>query len=247
LTQVLLTVAVAAATSLLVVLYVYALGARRRALAAERELDRQTNRECLQPLRFQLAEAYARLAEIVYRVEADGGVCEPLLRVDHPEEVSTRDAAWFAGSGCYLVSTAYLTAGLFTQLKRVREEFPRLRLGAADGDRLAELILRVHRGFLAQGGVFYAVQPSIGEDMWIRHAGRLRTYREFSELLRDKESRPWFDGLLTFYLETGRGEKPHRARQLLAAMDELAEFTDRCATTGGVRLASPDRGRSGNG
>ena len=100
--------------------------------------------------------------------------------------MSAKDAAWFTGPGCALMSSVYLTSCLFAQLKKVREDFPYLRLSATDDTRLAALLLRVQRGFLVNGGVYYVTQPSIGESVWVRGDERLLTYREFCENSRTR-------------------------------------------------------------
>jgi len=76
-------------------------------------------------------------------------------------------------------SVGALNRCLFAQLKKVREDIPFLRLRGAEDTRLTELMLRVHLGFSKGHGVFYLTQPSIGEGLWDRDEGRLKTYREF--------------------------------------------------------------------
>jgi hypothetical protein len=102
---------------------------------------------------------------------------------------------------------------------------------------LAELILKLQITLVKQEGVQYVIQTSTGQDMWIHSEGRLRTFREFCELLRTPESRVWLDRILKFYLETGRGEKDDRALKAISAMQELAGFLDKCVG-GGTAIAS---------
>ncbi|MFF8479147.1 hypothetical protein [Streptomyces sp. NPDC015414] len=176
-------------------------------------------------------ENHFRLSRIRNAISAHGAD-NGLLAVEEPADVSGKDAAWFTGTGCALISSVYLTACLFSQLKKVREDFPYLRLSAADDTRLAALLLRVQRGFLVNGGVYYVTQPSIGESMWVRGDERLLTYREFCEKLQDPSWRVWLDRLIKFYHDAARGEKTQRTERLLAALAQLSEFLDNCVGGG---------------
>lgn len=217
---------ISAVTSVVVVL-VSLWGAGRQQRGRDERAEREAlNSRYLNPLRLHLVENHFRMASTLQRVEAGAGRYEPLLVVDEPAEVSEKDTAWFTGTGVGLVSSAYLTACLFAQLKKVREDIPYLRLSGADDTELAALLQRVQLGFLQDDGVYYAMQPSIGEDMRVRGEDRLRTYREFCVLLRDPDTRVWLDGLLRFHLETGRGQKPDRVRAAIAAIRELSDFLD---------------------
>jgi hypothetical protein len=73
----------------------------------------------------------------VRQADAGGGRYEAVLAVAEPAEISGKDAAWFNGAGCALASSVYLTACLFAQLKKVRDDFPYLQLAAADDTLLA--------------------------------------------------------------------------------------------------------------
>jgi hypothetical protein len=155
-----------------------------------------------------------------------------MLVIDEPREISLKDAEWFNDLGNPLASSVYAMACMFAHLKKVREDVPYLRLSSADDTRLVELILKVQIALLKQGGIQYVTQTSIGEDMWLRSEGRLRTYREFCEQLQDPESRVWMDRLLRFYLETGQGQKGDRALNAVFAMQELVTFLDECVGEG---------------
>lgn len=145
---------------------------------------------------------------------------------------SGKDADWFNGAGCALASSLYLTACLFAQLKKVRDDFPYLRLAAADDTRLAALLLGVQRGYLLDEGIYYVTQPSIGQLMWVQDQDRLLTYREFCCLLQDPGQRVWFDRLIWFHLETAGGGKRERVSRLIAAILELSDFLDDCVGGG---------------
>ncbi|MGC4891213.1 hypothetical protein [Micromonospora sp. DT227] len=224
---------VGAAASLAVAIlsaYLAARQQRRSALDAELRLLRETY---LNPLRFHLVENHFRLADTLERVEAADGRFTELDVVTLPEEVSSKTASWFTGEGARLISAVYLGACLFVHTGRVRDNVPHLRLTASGDTRLAELLLRVQIGFLKGRGVPYVLQNSIGHDLWHREEQRLRSYREFCDLLSKPSTRVWFDPLIQVYLETGRGEKLYRIRMLLEAIEQLARFLDDCVGGGG--------------
>lgn len=101
---------------------------------------------------------------------------------------------------------------------------PYLRLSGADDTRLAELMLKLQIALTRENGIQYAVQTSIGEDLWVASDNRLRTYREFCQILRNPDSRVWLDRLINFLLETGQGQKTDRALTAVNAMREPAAF-----------------------
>ncbi|MGW4568199.1 hypothetical protein ACWEN3_39510 [Streptomyces sp. NPDC004561] len=221
----------AAATSVIVTVCSIFLGERQQQRRERRTQRQELNAKYLNPLRFHLVENHFRLSSISSRISAHGPNAGMLV-IGDPAEVSFKDAAWFTGPGCALISAVYLTACLFAQLKKVREDFPYLRLSAADDTRLAALLLRVQRGFLLNGGVYYVTQPSIGESVWVRDDERLLTYREFCEKLQDPTWRVWMDRLIMFYLDIARGEKTERTERLLTALAQLSEFLDTCVGGG---------------
>lgn len=190
------------------------------------------NARHLNPLRLHLVENHFRLSGTLQRLDSPSGKAHAMLSVGEPAEISGKDAAWFNGQGCALLSSVYLSACLFAQLKKVREEFPYLRLSGADDTQLAALLLRVQRGYLLGTGVYYVTQPSIGESIWVRGEARLLTYREFCERLNDPGWRVWLDRLIQFHLDTARGERRDRAEYLLNAIEQLSAFLDGCAGGG---------------
>jgi hypothetical protein len=179
----------------------------------------------LNPLRLWLEETYVRLSEISHAVNQQGTV-NSLLFIAVPKDISTQEAKWFNDEGCYLASTCYITACLFFAMKQVRDNIPYLRLSRESDTELMTLLFRVSHAFLQDFGVFYVTQPSIGNDLYLSSQNRLLTYREFCEMLQVPENRVWFDRLLFFYLETGRGEKPQRIKAALKAIHELSLFLD---------------------
>jgi hypothetical protein len=196
---------IAAVTSVVVTGLSLLLGDRQQRRREEQARRQDLNARYLNPLRLHLVESSYRLSDTVRQADAGGGRYEAALTVAEPAEISGKDATWFNGTGCALASSVYLTACLFAQLKKVRDDFPYLQLAAEDDTRLAALLLGVHQGYLAGLGVFYVTQPSIGQSMWAPGQNRLLTYREFCELLQDPGQRVWLDRLIQFHLDTATG------------------------------------------
>lgn len=194
---------------------------------SKKQDEKRINEEYLNPLRLYLEESYFRIAEIVHRVEASGGKYDPLLSISSVEELSQKDVSWFNGEGCYFVSSCYFTACLFATIKKVRDDVPYLRLRKGDDTQLLQLLLKINLGFLKDVGVFYAIQQSIGEQMYMRTEKRCMTYREFCEALQDPQMRIWFDRLLHFFLDTGKGRSLDRVGYVLEAIYHASTFLDK--------------------
>lgn len=192
----------------------------------EDEANRQkVNLTYLNPLRLWLEETYVRLNGIYSRVASDG-TCDALLFVERPDDVSGQERIWFNEEGCYLISSCYITACLFFSMKQVRDNVPYLRLSRDSDAHLMTLLFQVSHAFLKDFGVYYVLQPSIGNDVFLTSQNRLMTYREFCEMLQVPERRIWCNRLIQFYLETGRGQKSDRIRAALTAIQALSQFLD---------------------
>ena len=230
------TALISALTSVAVVLVSFFLSSRDDRKKAVQAEQRELNARYLNPLRLHLAETRFRLAEILLRT-GESGQCEDLLTIDGPADMSNREPGWFTNWGAYLVSSAYLTACLFAWLKKTRDSAPYLRLRSEDDTRLSVLMLRVSHSFLRDQGIYYVLQPSIGQDMILVAEDRLISYREFCELLLTPTRRVWLDRLIAYYLETGRGMKLDRVTDAIAAMETLSSFLDD-VTGGGESVRS---------
>jgi hypothetical protein len=228
--QVFLTALISALTSIIVVVLSHVLSTQRAARQTEEAEREMINMKYLNPLRLHLAENQLRLSEILSKIDG-GQTCPQLLTVDSASELSEKDAEWFNGRGTYLVSSAYLTACLFAQMLKLREDHPYLRLGSGQDTQLLAVILQVHRAFRRDLNIYYATQPSIGEDMLVRSESRLRSYREFCESLRIPEKRVWMDRLIQFYLNAGHGKKLENIKEAVAAIEKFSNFLD--AAVGG--------------
>jgi hypothetical protein len=225
------TALISALTAVAVVLVSFFLASREDRKKAAQAERRELNARYLNPLRLHLAETRFRLAEILLRT-GESGQCEDLLTIDAPADLADCEPGWFTGWGAYLASSAYLTACLFAWLKKTRDSTPYLRLGSDDDTRLSVLMLRVSHSFLRDQGIYYVLQPSIGQDMILADEDRLISYREFCELLLTPARRVWLDRLIAYYLETGRGMKLDRVADAIAAMEALSAFLDDVAGGG---------------
>lgn len=223
---------IAAVTSVVVTGLSLLLGDWQRRRREEQARRQDLNARYLNPLRLHLVENYYRLTDTMRQADAGGGRYEAVLAVADPAEISRKDAGWFNGTGCALASSAYLSACLFAQLKKVRDDFPYLQLAADDDTRLAALLLGVHQGYLSGLGIFYVTQPSIGQSMWVPGQDRLLTYREFCERLQDTNERVWLDRLIQFHLDTAAGHTRKRTEQLIEAIRQLSSFLDDCVGGG---------------
>jgi hypothetical protein len=224
----LIAAVVSAVTSVTIAILSLQFASRQQRRGTERSEQKEINSRYLNPLRFQVADNHHRLWFVLSQDRARGRT----LSIEEPEDLSSKDWTWFNGEGSFLASSLYTMSCLFGQIQKVREEIPYLRLSSADDTRLVELILKLQITLVRQGGIQYVVQTSIGQDMWLQEEQRLRTYREFCELLRDPESRVWLDRMIEFHLAAGRDEKRNRTITAISSMQALAEFLDQCVGGG---------------
>lgn len=221
------TAIISAVTSVLVVVLTQIFNNYRESKNKENLERERVNLTYLNPLRFYLVENYFRLTNILDTIQAEGGKVEALLFVQNPGDISKQDAEWFNGRGSYLISSCYLTARLFYQINKVRDELPYLSLNSNDDTELITLMTKVSLCFRQSLGIYYVIQPSIGNDMYLHDQGRIISYREFCQSLQNPEKRVWFDRLLGYYIETGQGQKLKRVEEVLSAIQELSKFLDR--------------------
>jgi hypothetical protein len=219
----LLSAIIATITSVAVVLLQEGL----KALTSKQQRAITLNSEYLNPLRLHIEETFFRLHEIDERLAK--GQRETLLfleNVQNEQQISTQTDDWFNGEGCYFTSSCYFTACLFACIKKVREDVPYLKLGTANDTELQNQIFTVSRSFLQDLGIFYAVQHSIGSEMYLANEKRLLTYREFCECLKDSKKRVWFDRLLHFYLDINQGKRLPNVSQAVHSLYSLSKFID---------------------
>jgi hypothetical protein len=223
-TDALLAAGVAAATSLIVASFAPWVARSVEASRDRSRLAATVNLEHLAPLRQQLAEAAFRNHEVLLWARRDDA--HQLDCLDEFPDLQGKSTEWFAGLGCHLMSTTYLTACLFAELIRLRDAFPFLQLRDRDRDaELAALTLRVRLALAGEGGVYYAVQAAIGQDM-ITPDGAVLSYPDFCTAVRDHERGVWYRQLVDFYCHVGRGERLDRLERAVAAMLELSRVLD---------------------
>ena len=219
----LLSAIIATVTSVVVVL----LQEWLKALTSKKQRATSINSEYLNPLRLYVEETFFRLYEIDERFA--NGQRESLLfleTIHNSQQISDQSDDWFNGEGCYFISSCYFTACLFACIKKLREDVPYLKLSSASDTELLNQIFAVSRSFLQELGVFYAIQHSIGSEMYLTQEKRLRTFREFCGLLKDPNHRIWFDRLLYFYFDINVGKRMPIVSQVLRALYSLSKFTD---------------------
>ena len=175
----------------------------------------------LSPLRLFAEEVHYRTEDMLTRPKI-----RALLAGQELEEISGQPGEWFNGQGCYFTSSCYFTACLFAAMKRVREGIPYLRMKRASDTELLTRVLSVSHEFLDDLGIFYVIQHSIGEQMWDHGANRVTTYRGFCEALQDPARRAWFDRLLQFYIDVGRGGRLEQLRRAQRALEALSRLLD---------------------
>ncbi|MEM7793051.1 MAG: hypothetical protein AAF579_01195 [Cyanobacteria bacterium P01_C01_bin.118] len=219
----LLSAIIATVTSVGVVL----LQSGLQSLTSKRQRMTTINSEYLNPLRLYAEETFFRLYEIDERFAR--GQKENLLflaETKTPQQLSSQSDAWFNGEGCYFVSTCYFTACLFACINKVRADMPYLKLGKTGDTELLSRMFAVNRGFLQELGIFYAIQHSIGSELYLTKEQRLLTYREFCQLLENSETRVWFDRLLMFYMDINGGQRMPMVAQSMRAIYNLSKFCD---------------------
>ncbi|MFE5325461.1 hypothetical protein ACFRCG_03445 [Embleya sp. NPDC056575] len=87
---------------------------RRDGNRAQRETQ---NMKYLNPLRWHTAETHHRLSLFAVSVDRYGSYRAAQV-VREPRDIDGKDASWFAGTGCALVSSVWITACLTTPGRR---------------------------------------------------------------------------------------------------------------------------------
>lgn len=85
--------------------------------------------------------------------------------------------------------------------------------------------MRVNLAFLADGGIYYAIQYSVGTDMLMGE--RLKSFREFCEDLMQESELIWYERLVSWHLALGAGRRLDRAADAVAALRDLSRLLDR--------------------
>ena len=193
--------------------------------------SKQINDEFLNPLRLYLEENYFRLEEIVEKSEnsKEAGI-QSLLFIKHPEDLSSKELNWFASNGVYLISSCYLTSCLFALMFQVRENLSYIKLRSGNDTILINLIFRVNHAFLQNHGIYYIIQQNIGQNMIDNNSPvdyRLLSYSKFCQKLKDEDERIWFEQLIDFYIELGKGYRIDQVKHILSSIKNLSDFLEK--------------------
>ncbi len=192
----------------------------------DKEAKEQINLKYLSPLRLNLVESFFRLKEIDDFSETSTEK-SPLCCIENPEEISQKNLSWMIKEGCYLMSSCYLIASLFFSIKQVRDAIPYLKIGTNQDTQLLYLMEKINIAFAGlEGGVFYVIQFSIANDLYLREQERLMTYREFCQMIQKEEDREWWDGLIRFFIRAGKGENVKRLKLVKNSIKTLTKFLD---------------------
>ncbi|MCH2246340.1 MAG: hypothetical protein MK111_17180 [Crocosphaera sp.] len=192
----------------------------------DKEEKEQINLKYLSPLRLNLVESFVRLDEI-YKSCTEGKEKSPLCCIEKSEEVSQKSLSWMIKDGCYLMSSCYLIACLFFSIKQVRDAIPYLKIGTNEDTQLLNLMEEINIAFAGvEGGVFYVIQFSIANDIYLREEQRLMTYREFCQMVQKEENREWWDGLIRFFIRAGKRENLERLELVKNSINTLTTFLD---------------------
>lgn len=230
----LLNAVIAAGTSVLVVILSHILIRQKEKAQIIENNEEKFFDNYVNPIRFMLAENYYRIREIIEQVKEDDQEKKDknkILVVDCAEDVMNKDSSWFIADGCYLISTCYLTACLFYHMENIREGIPFFKMSRYEDTKLLELINKLVVDFSNNLNIYYVVQMNIGKEFYIKEEKRILTYREFCELLRNKDDFEWYKKLIDYYLRVEKGEYK-QAEYLLIHIKELAKFLDKIVSGG---------------
>ncbi len=230
-----LAAVISALTSLVVAITTQYWNTKLKQEEIDRENRSKLNFSYLNPLRFALERAYFRISKILKLIEEQNNEFkEKMLVISDPNEISEKDENWFTfdASGYYLISSCYMTACLFFQISKMRNEIPYLTLDKKGDARITTLMYEVIHSFLAHQGIYHVVQDSIGIDMYITEEKRLMSYREFCQLLKNPEKRKWFDKLIYFYIDVSYGKRTEQVREIVNAISQLLGFIEESLNAG---------------
>lgn len=220
------TAVISAITSLAVALTTQYFNEKtKQQVEKQKERDR-INLTYLNPLRLHLEENYIRLIRIRQRLLEENGTCAMLMPIQQVNEIP-QDETWFNADGYYLTSSCYMLACLFFCIQEVKAKIPYLQLDKKDDTELLNLMNKVSLAFARKGNIYYVVQSSIGQDMYLPSMNRVMSYREFCQALKDVNQQQWLGVLVQFYLEVGRGKKTDKVQQAIESIRELVSFLDK--------------------
>lgn len=219
---------IAAATSLAVVaLSQFLIHIKDRSQLREKEMD-AVLKEYFNPIRFMLSENYFRISRIVSEVKREGNA-KKLLTVNHASEIAGKEDEWFCREGCYLVSSAYLLACMFSYIDNIRTKLSFFRLPHNTDTELIRLINKLTAEF-SRGGIYYVIQMDMGKKISGAETG-VFSYREFCMLLKNGQDLIWYSSIIDFFLRLGRG-RYQEAEYILKDIGELTHYIDHAVSGG---------------
>ena len=219
---------IAAGTSLaVVVLSQFLIHIKDRSQLREKEMD-AVLKEYFNPIRFMLSENYFRISQIVSEVKREGNAKE-LLTVNRSSEIAGKDDEWFSREGCYLVSSGYLLACMFSYIDNIRTKLSFFRLPHNKDTELIRLINKLTAEF-SRGGIYYVIQMDTGKKISSAETGVL-SYREFCMLLKNEQDLVWYSSIIDFFLGLGRG-RYREAEYILKDIEELTHYIDHAVSGG---------------
>ena len=206
---------IAAATSLAVVaLSQFLIHIKDRSQLREKEMD-AVLKEYFNPIRF-------------IEVKREGNA-KKLLTVNHASEIAGKEDEWFCREGCYLVSSAYLLACMFSYIDNIRTKLSFFRLPHNTDTELIRLINKLTAEF-SRGGIYYVIQMDMGKKISGAETGVL-SYREFCMLLKNGQDLIWYSSIIDFFLRLGRG-RYQEAEYILKDIGELTHYIDHAVSGG---------------
>lgn len=230
-----LAAVISAVTSLLVAIITQYWSIRLKQEETDRENRNKLNLSYLNPLRFALERAYFRISKLLRLSEERNDEFERKIpAISNASEVSDKDEDWFTfdESGYYLISSCYMTACLFFQIGKMRNEIPYLNLDKKDDAKIITLMYEVTHSFLAHQGIYHVLQDSIGVNMYLPEEKRLMSYREFCQFLKIPEKRKWFDKLIYFYIDVGCGKRSEQVKEIIESISPLVSFIETSLDSG---------------
>lgn len=159
----------------------------------------------LEPLRISVDDLYNHLIKISSELsdkERSQYLLRGFERIYHMDWDGSEGRSAFlyeCNSGMYFpMSTMYLTAIYFFRAKRIRSEFPFIKLNPTEDFKLFEHLSNVRESFSGEFGIWETLQDSIGFYVMASNEDVI-PYQEFCEIMTNKNNRVKFWRLVDFY------------------------------------------------
>lgn len=219
---------IAAGTSIMVVILSQLLIYINNQRLKQNEESDAVLKQYLSPARFMLSENYFRINQIVEQVEKSGKD-QRLLTVNRVSEIAEKPEEWFNGEGCYLVSTCYLLACMFSYIEKIRFQAAFFKMSYNEDTELIKLVNKLSAEF-SKGYIYYVIQMDIGQMISDDKKG-VRTYREFCNDIKNESNLKWFRSVFEFFLNLGQGNCDV-AKHILEDIQEFSQYIDHSVSGG---------------